>query len=898
MTSPGYDTLFALLRDADSEAIPGATADRLVDTALEDEGRATLLTLVNRPGLTNASRLAVIDALRDTIQGEDIPVLARAVVRMHPSVVTAAIGLLAGSGSAAALFAVRKPLRRGEPEIDDACDRAAARLTMSVQAQRYIRRDGIPPADFPTRELAYGAAAAAPAALADFRSGATDHRFEAQLGDGIVALLEELTDQAKTGTLNDFDSRLRDELHEAVVLSGVPAEPNQQDRSMDNLFRRRDLGDVRELAPHLPELAVARYASRALTRANRRSERTDRAALALDMLAGAEPGTRAQLHGVLVECLEESAHSLVAGAVAALAVDAERLTPADRQRVIRQFGTLHPAEQKALSPRLRGLAASAEEELDVESFLRWVDGAEASERTERLRALKTRWDTTAVSCEHATLFVSTLARGINRLPQGEHHGWSRDLVEGALSWMHRQGTQIVEPSRALLAWPGFAQVVLDDLDVPLSLLRADQARGLLIEILRQATEPVAVVAAIAQGDASQDASGRVLIPVLEEAIERDLHIADAAFQVTGPGAQRRLLQVALITAQHTKERIETAGQSTQDAADAAATEHGAAVLDALNQAESMSEGNDAIETHFESVRRAVESVLTSADTNELPVGVISWRSETAARFPEAVEAPGGGRTPLAFSAAAPAEAVRRILAELDQRVHSARVVTAEERTHLRQDLLACIDYIVETGLVEASSGAVLGGRPALGQLVWARWAELRPAPSGDLVEVLSMPVEPRDRQQALLKADALAGQTSPDSSAEVVEAIATEALPSAWSLVTAGLSNRLRQAESLEKEAKTRGVEVMERVAERLDPPLRAIEGLMVGYFRLRRRLSDAGWRPIEELLGKELRYDELDPNLHEIDGSAEAERFVVRSMGVRVRGRPIRRAVVEPLNS
>jgi hypothetical protein len=131
---------------------------------------------------------------------------------------------------------------------------------------------------------------------------------------------------------------------------------------------------------------------------------------------------------------------------------------------------------------------------------------------------------------------------------------------------------------------------------------------------------------------------------------------------------------------------------------------------------------------------------------------------------------------------------------------------------------------------------------------------------------------------------------------DVVDAVSTEALASAWSLVTAGLANRLRQAESLEQEVRTRGMEVMERVAERLDPPLRAIEGLMVGYFRLRRRLSAAGWRPIEEQLGKELRYEQLDPALHEIDGVSEAERFAVRSMGVRVRGRPIRRAVVEPL--
>jgi hypothetical protein len=277
--------------------------------------------------------------------------------------------------------------------------------------------------------------------------------------------------------------------------------------------------------------------------------------------------------------------------------------------------------------------------------------------------------------------------------------------------------------------------------------------------------------------------------------------------------------------------------------------------------------------------------------------VARWRLATAARHSEAVETPDDGRSPLEFRAGAPVESIGRVLLELDQRVHSPRVVTAQERTHLRQDLIRCVDYVVAAGLLDGDLAVAISSRAALGQLVWGRWAEHESDPAVELGLTLGASVAPRDRQQALLKVDALVTRGTEEVLADVVDAIPADASSDAWAIVTAGLANRLRQAESLEQEAKSRGVEVMERVAERLDPALRAIEGLMVGYYRLRQRLADAGWKPIEDTLGKELRFEQLDPSLHEIDGSSDADRFIVRSTGIRVRGRPVRRALVEPLD-
>jgi hypothetical protein len=395
-----------------------------------------------------------------------------------------------------------------------------------------------------------------------------------------------------------------------------------------------------------------------------------------------------------------------------------------------------------------------------------------------------------------------------------------------------------------------------------------------------------------------DAVRRTLVPVIADALRRDLGAAGGAFERAEPGGRRRLLHSALAAAKMTKQRIEGLGQTTQDAADAAATRHGDAVLAALADAERASEGNEAIRRHFDSVRRAVQLAVGTEDDGGVPEGVARWRSATADRYGDAVALPAGADAPLSFLPGAPPVAVGRVLLELDQRVHSPRVVPAQDRAHLRQDLLRSIDHAVGERLLEGELGAAIGGRPALAQLVWARWAERINDPGAELAQVFAGAREPHTRRQALLKVDALVERVGGDALGEVAEGIPAERLPDAWTIVTTGLANRLRQEDALEREVKSRGVEVMERVAERLDPPLRALEDLLVGYARLRRRLAEAGWRPIEEELGKELRFGQLDPNLHEIDGSSEAERFIVRSMGISVRGRPVRRAVVEPLDA
>src|SRR5688572_10998995 len=103
MTALDRDGLQALLRQTGGDAVTGEVADALLEAAMDTQGRAALIGLVNQPGLTLPARLAIVEALEETLDPEDAPALARAVVRQHPSVVMAAVDLLEKSHSPAAL---------------------------------------------------------------------------------------------------------------------------------------------------------------------------------------------------------------------------------------------------------------------------------------------------------------------------------------------------------------------------------------------------------------------------------------------------------------------------------------------------------------------------------------------------------------------------------------------------------------------------------------------------------------------------------------------------------------------------------------------------------------------------------------------------------------------------
>ena len=89
----------------------------------------------------------------------------------------------------------------------------------------------------------------------------------------------------------------------------------------------------------------------------------------------------------------------------------------------------------------------------------------------------------------------------------------------------------------------------------------------------------------------------------------------------------------------------------------------------------------------------------------------------------------------------------------------------------------------------------------------------------------------------------------------------------------------------------------MDNIAGELDLPFRAIDSILFGYFRLRAILKEAGWGQVAASLGDLIRREDLDLSSYEVTATDPADNYVVRSLGISVGDRPVRRAVVEPFS-
>jgi hypothetical protein len=346
--------------------------------------------------------------------------------------------------------------------------------------------------------------------------------------------------------------------------------------------------------------------------------------------------------------------------------------------------------------------------------------------------------------------------------------------------------------------------------------------------------------------------------------------------------------------------------ASSDAA-AALAHRRALVLSALDQAERAGEGNDALLAHLGSIRRAVQGIGGDEVLPEVPEELREWRRAMAERLGSLVRPGAEESEALNFDASAvkqhPAELLRT-LAELDQRVNSPRVSTLEARRHAARDLAAGVEAAVAGGLLDERAVDVaraVRARPVLAQALWARWAAQDGGSRADrLASALAAvgDAEPSAHLVGLMQLDALAGACESSDLAAAVEALDDAAQDAAWRSTRQALDSRLERQKALESQVKAAGVSVMEEVAGRLDAPLRAIEGLMVSYFRLRGLLHDAGWRRVQDTLGEVLTAEKVDPERHEVQGFEQADEFLVRSLGLYVRGGRVRRAIVEGMES
>jgi hypothetical protein len=180
-------------------------------------------------------------------------------------------------------------------------------------------------------------------------------------------------------------------------------------------------------------------------------------------------------------------------------------------------------------------------------------------------------------------------------------------------------------------------------------------------------------------------------------------------------------------------------------------------------------------------------------------------------------------------------------------------------------------------------------------IVWHTWALTVAEPA----EELALRLERDEGAGDVLPAvDALLRTADSTAAASTVELLSDETLRPSYASLGTLLQQAVRARNDLRSQLARQEGNVARQIAERLSRPFLALEGVVYGYFRLRAILADAGWRQIAPALGDSLSHADLDPARHEVRHNEDADRFVVRSLGIEIDGEPVVRAVVEGLDS
>lgn len=867
---------------------------------LDAAGRdlAATLGLLTRTDAPDSARLLVIEALVPGLAPSELLSLGRFAGGQRQPVAERLGELLAARAEPEAALLLRAVVAPRAPSSADQIEAAASRILSASAGGRALHAglvaglDGLRPG-----ELGAAIVASSPGALAEARSHVSEDPGLRLAVEEELALLD---DAFRAGGTSEGERRLRTALYRAVNVLGLPGEGELASRAEEWLFRQDDLGAVRELAPYLPDSALERYAERALTAKNRNGDRADRAVAALELLRDeASPEVQAATRKLVVECLAENSPVLRSGALHALAAQANELDDAIREQVAAAYAALEPAEQAAIASDMRVLRGEAAR-LDDEALLRWAMSAPDDEAESRLETLLRRWRSGAPSNKRVEEFIQTSGALATRLEGSAEAAALDEVVRTAAHWLRQQGARLAGPFEALRSWDGFTTAAAARTPILVELLLAEQTRRALLDIGRAGP---AEIAQIASAPVDDDATERVLMPPLAglAGSEHAPHVLKAwADPACTRAGQRRLAAGALLAIGTLKRDIADLAASASSRELAALDARLQHVLDALAEAETDAAGNSVLLEHFASLRRSISGMLSDETVREPSERVQAWRRVAAGRFAEFVKADDGGRQVLQLAADPREHAadLNSILLELDQRAHNPRVLNETERADTAEDLDALARAVANAGML-AMTGPLAPSlaRPALGQVLLAHWAEAETDDADELLaDELALLVDPTTAKAALPRVDALAGRQP--STARVLSATGTvsdDDLDAVWRGVSAALRERLKQRADLKRRALGRDAEAMERVAERMDPPMRAIESLLFSYFRFRSLLGAAGWLPLQDQLGAMIKRDRVDPEVHEVQGDSTAETFVVRSLGLKAKGQVVARAVLEP---
>ncbi|MCE7888660.1 MAG: hypothetical protein DYH12_02985 [Sorangiineae bacterium PRO1] len=868
----------------------------LVISAASNDLAGTLGALT-RTDTSDATRIAILDALVPTLTPGQLLLLVRAGGGQRPAVAEHLGELLARRQEPEAALVLRTVVAPRAPAAQERLEREAQRIITSASAAEVLDGSTGDRSVIRPGELGAVSVASDPALLVGVR-GRDDSDLRVALADD----LELLDDQVRSAGTAEGARRLRSALYATVLATGVPESGDLVDRAQEWLFRHDDLDAIRELAPHLPASALQQYIERALSRANRRGDREDRAELALELLRTTAPDdVRRDARPLAAECLDEDRIPLRRAAILALVGDADGLSQDLRERITAAYASLPEDERAAIAGDVR-LLESETSRLNDEALIEWARSAPDEDVSIRLAALLGRWRGSAPEAEAAERFVVVAGELAERVDDAHREVAIDELITVACRWLRRQGARLAPAFAALRTWPAFQHEAALRLPQLVAELRADQARRLVSDLARNGGE---TIAALVETGLDDEAAVRLLIPQLAQSAARADEAPGflAAFSPTASdAAQVRLITSALGALGTVRAQVMELDAGSSGRERALLHERLETVLVALTEAEDEARGNDELLRHFASLRSSISGLLASEAPTEPSERVSDWRCQIAERHPGLIDAPDGGRQTLAVIGD-PREhgaALAELALELDQRVHNPRVLSESERADTAEDLDVIARAAIESD-AELDAGSCWGPpleRPKLASLLLALWAANRPElAESRLADELCRLADPSRARQAVQRVDALAGlQASPDQLLRAAATVPTEDLAATWHGVSAALRERLKQRDQLQRRKSGQEADAMERVGDRMLPPMLAIESLLFSYFRFRALLGAAGWTPVTPSLGAIVRRERVEPADFEIQGDPRAAEFVVRSLGLRAKGEVIARAVLEPV--
>jgi hypothetical protein len=850
--------LVAALRDkrADVESL-------LVAAATGPDPIGDLLLVVNARGLTNAVRIAALEALAPSLSPSDAGEIGRAAGKQREDVARRAVELLGSLGGTEAAYVLRRIFGERPDSVAEKARVLASALT----------KEGAPTTP---RERLF-------ALLLAEEERQADHAVDESVATQIEELDASFQAVGRTAAgLNTYQRVLRDDLHALVLLAEPTVSENVLSRALDTPLRSYPADRLRSLLRAAPAPVTTEIGRRALGRSRRRDsdDNARQAEAVLDLLV-TRSDVRRQLRDEVFDCLSDTDPALVLASIRAIADAREQLAVNQREEVVQRYASLDGEPRAEAAAALRDWGPDVRRQRDPELLALWIRAAAGSDADVRfgegVDALSEDW----IEESGMRLLLDAVAAPLSQLDESVREDAEVELARSLVRWLSLAASSTVLVGNA--QFDSLAVSHLDDVFIPG--LVADDAVALALALIDEAATPeTALGGVLRQFDSPAGAR------LLERTAIGHAPAWTALALAASPAQLRGLIHARLAAIRRTVRSLDDLARAREQASTEALTSRRDLVLKALADAEKASAGNSGILDQLGVIRAAVGGLEGGAETAKASQAVEDWRAGAAQRWSFVDHQPEG------LVIREYADDLQDLVLELDGRAYARGVTPAADRPHYAADLERAVSVLAAAAAGPGGPGwsetvAALRGRPELAMRIWRAWGRAEPKPAFELLRRLE---QARPGPEALPALDALLRVVDDDALRSGARELSETSLASVFALLGDLLQQSVRARDRLRAEVAREEGNAARRIADQLNLPFLALEGIVFGYFRLRALLGEAGWCQVEASLGDTISDVHLDPSRHDIRGAEGATQYVVRSLGIQVDGQAVVRAIVE----